>query len=942
MPESKREEDRVDELAEEFARRWRSGDEPSVEEYALRYPQWAEQIREVLPAVVLMEQLKPRRDVARPAAALGERPLERLGDYRILGEIGRGGMGVVYEAEQEALGRRVALKVLPAHLLADERLRARFQREARAAARLHHTNIVPVFDVGEHEGLCFYAMQLIPGRSLDLLLTQAADSRKEQAAKAPPPHTEVLPTPAPTSSPASADTDEPSLHPHPSRAALAPWAPGDLCRAAARIGVQVAEALDYAHTQGVLHRDIKPSNLLVDDRGAVWVTDFGVAKLVEEANLTQSGDLVGTLKYMPPERFSGHSDARGDVYSLGVTLYELLTLQPAFPDTTPHHLIQLITHEAPVRPRRHNPAIPADLETIVLKALARDPAHRYPSAAELAEDLRRFLDDRPIQARRITLAERGWRWCRRNPALALAITASLLLMVAITVISVVAKRETAKTLTAEKAQREQAENTATLALEALNRTYDRFAPSRFVVAPQTTSEEGIELPAQPAALSPEVVPLLEDLLHTYGQIARSGGEFPRLRAQAAEANHRIGDIAQRLGRFEEAAAAYRAAIDLYTQLADDSPEDAVRIKLARACNDLARLLRALQQPEEARQMHDRAIRILTDAPLVLARRPECRYELARSYCIVGSRDMFLSPGPKRPPPPGGPGRRPPGPEPHPHLGKDHPSQRAAALLEDLVHDHPSVPEYRHLLACCYRDMPPGGFGPGQLPKRANMDRAVELLRELVQQFPQVPDYRFDLCEALGRPGPPTWMAEKGLDKQTKERLEEAITRSGKLMAQYPNMPAYAAAHARYLDALGMALFHARRFVEAEEPHHKAVNLQWKLVQQHPEVIAYRCWLSLMERSLGCVRRERGDLKEARALIEGAINRVEELCKNDPRLVGLHPFLGLAYRDLAETLSRCGDAQGAARALTRAEEHGKDHPHGPPPHHDKDWGPPRDR
>src|SRR5262249_40355109 len=145
---------------------------------------------------------------------------------------------------------------------------------------------------------------------------------------------------------------------------------------------------------------VKPSNLLLDDREAVWVTDFGVAKLVEEANLTASGDLVGTLKYMPPERFAGHSDARGDVYSLGVTLYELLTLRPAFPDTNPQHLIHLTPHEAPPRPRKLNPDVPRALETIVLKAAARDPAQRCQTPEDLAEALRRFPDDQPIRARR--------------------------------------------------------------------------------------------------------------------------------------------------------------------------------------------------------------------------------------------------------------------------------------------------------------------------------------------------------------------------------------------------------------------------------------------------------------------------------------------------------------------------------------------------------------
>src|SRR5262249_1686761 len=154
----------------------------------------------------------------------------------------------------------------------------------------------------------------------------------------------------------------------------------------ALIGVQAAEALAYAHAQGVLHRDIKPSNLLLDEQGAVWVTDFGVAKLVEEAHLTQSGELVGTLRYMPPERFDGISDARGDMYGLGITLFELLARRPAFPDSTPHHLIQLINDGQLPALRTLDPTIPADLETVVLKAAASDPAHRYQTPAELAED----------------------------------------------------------------------------------------------------------------------------------------------------------------------------------------------------------------------------------------------------------------------------------------------------------------------------------------------------------------------------------------------------------------------------------------------------------------------------------------------------------------------------------------------------------------------------
>ncbi len=931
MAEPRSEVNPVDELAEEFARRWRAGERPSVEDYAERYPQWAEEIRAVLPAVVMMEEMKPRREDAVPAAppASPERPPERVGEYRILREIGRGGMGVVYEAEQETLGRRVALKVMPGHLLANDRLRSRFRRESQAAARLHHTNIVPVFAVGERDGLCFYAMQLIRGRGLDRLIGDAAAGKSAG--------TDSTDATWPDGRP-------PASHPGPTLV-RAGQSPQEFCRAVARIGAQVADALAHAHTQGILHRDVKPSNLLLDERGAVWVTDFGVAKLVEEANLTQSGDLVGTLKYMPPERFAGQSDARGDVYSLGITLYELLTLRSAFPDTTPHHLIQLITHEAPVRPRKLNPDVPPDLETIVLKAAARDPAQRYQTAGEMAEDLWRFLDDRPIVARRTGRGEQAWRWCRRNPALAGTTAAVFLLLMAVTVVSAVgyartaaANRETAAALAAEKAQREQAENTSTLALEALNRTYERFAPTRLVATPQATGAEGVELPSQPA-LPPEAVPLLEDLLRTYEQIARSAGEFPRLRAQAAEANHRIGDLRQRLGRFEDAAGAYRTAIDLYAGLPPESAGDAVRIKLARACNELGRTLRWLQQVDEAAAMHERAVRTLAEAPPAFADRPEWRYELARSYYTLGQRNMLNSPhvlGTDRPRRPGEPGHGPPGPPgrdrpPGPPPNGEHPTARAAVLLEQLVHDFPAVPEYRHLLACCYRDMPPGGPGHGPPSRNAQADRAVDLLRQLVIDFPRVPDYRLDLCETLGRPGPPARPGEAGGDPRM--RVMEAISLSEELRTLYPNVPEYTAAHARFLDTYGSVLGRGGDLAGAEQQHRKAVELQEKLVKQYPEVAAYRCWLSLMERSLARVLGQRGQWREARSRLESAAGRLEALATKEPRLGTVRPLLGTVYQDLAVVLNNSGETALAAEVLRKAEQYkpeGGPFPHDRPP------------
>jgi WD40 repeat protein/serine/threonine protein kinase/tetratricopeptide (TPR) repeat protein len=392
-----------------------------------------------------------------------------FGDYRLLREVGRGGMGIVYEAEQISLGRRVALKVLPHKMLLEAKHRRRFEREARAAARLHHTNIVPVFGVGEHDGLPYYVMQFIPGRGLNEVLKSLRHGPQTLSATAVQ-HAINL---------SRAETDDPPAGGPPSAAATevggtaasegdghpgvktrpvnpqAPYpstplpvrglsSPENLGRprtygdSVAGIGVQVAGALDYAHRQGVLHRDIKPSNLLLDPDGTVWVTDFGLAKADDGDAVTQTGDILGTLNYMSPEAFEGKTDARSDVYSLGLTLYELLCLRPAFPEQDRHRLIKRVTTGEPARLEGIGPAIPRDLVTIIHKAIDRDPRHRYQTAGELAADLQRFLDDEPIRARRLSPRERLLRWARRHKGLAAALTAIGLLLVAVAVAATIA------------------------------------------------------------------------------------------------------------------------------------------------------------------------------------------------------------------------------------------------------------------------------------------------------------------------------------------------------------------------------------------------------------------------------------------------------------------------------------------------------------------------
>jgi WD40 repeat protein len=329
----------------------------------------------------------------------------------------------------------VALKILPARLGAERQFLERFRREAKASAALHHTNIVPVFGVGEHEGTYFYAMQFIGGRGLDSVLEAVRQRRQARTAAG-----------------GEAGADKPTLTlPAAQATAVSPGMPGQpqsegsmelaelplgrYFRAVAQLVVQAADGLHYAHQHGILHRDIKPSNLLLDHDDTVWITDFGLAKTADSESLTETGDILGTLRYMAPERFRGLASARSDVYALGATLYELLTLTPAYADTNRFLLIEQIQRANHVRPRKVEPRLPADLETIVLKAMAPEPDHRYASAAELAEDLRRFLGDRPIRARPLGLAGRLARWCRRNPALAAVSGLASLAGVAIVIVS---------------------------------------------------------------------------------------------------------------------------------------------------------------------------------------------------------------------------------------------------------------------------------------------------------------------------------------------------------------------------------------------------------------------------------------------------------------------------------------------------------------------------
>jgi tRNA A-37 threonylcarbamoyl transferase component Bud32 len=401
---------RVMEALREYQAAVDAGRRPNKRELLSRYADVAGELTDCLEGLELLRSAALRTQ-SRERSGKSDvllSPEGPLGDFRLVQEIGRGGMGVVYEAVQLSLGRRVALKVLALATALDPRQLQRFENEARAAAHLHHGHIVPVFAVGCERGTHYYAMQLIDGPSLAAVI----DDLRQRPSPASP----------------AADTVARGSSLTPQSVGTPPF-----FRAVAAVGRQAAEALEHAHQMGVVHRDVKPANLLLDRRGHLWVADFGLARFQECPGLTMSGDLVGTPRYMSPEQAAGLPviDPRSDVYSLGATLYELLTQSPAFSGRDRRECLRQILEEEPVAPRRLSKAVPAELETIVLKALAKAPEDRYGSARELADDLARFLDDRPIRARPPGWRQLAAKWARRHRRV---VTAAVLGLVAAVVV----------------------------------------------------------------------------------------------------------------------------------------------------------------------------------------------------------------------------------------------------------------------------------------------------------------------------------------------------------------------------------------------------------------------------------------------------------------------------------------------------------------------------
>ena len=707
-------------LAAQFIELHRDGQRPAIEEYAIQHPKLADEIRELFPTMIALEKLKEKKQLATPPSRLPS-GIKQLGDFRIIGEIGRGGMGIVYEAEQLSLGRRVAVKVLPQQSLLRPKQLERFQREAMLAARLHHTNIVPVFGVGHDDGYHYIVMQFIDGVGLDEIIyqlscwsvdknggddfafelgenrtSQISESarsllagdfqnrpRKQLAAERSPKtrdnaaetvalidpdtressteHAQASEAPSEATSPAtvrnetranaSSDKADVGSAPESSDSAATRRIKDRLgpayWRSVARLGQQAASAIAYAHSQETMHRDLKPGNLLLDATGHLWVADFGLAKAVEQQQgISRTGDVVGTLAYMAPEQLSGKPEARSDIYSLGLTLYEMLTLQPAYDGRDGYsQMIRKVSEGKLASPRKLNPEAPNELETIVLKAIAREPNARYATAQDLADDLNRFLDDRPILATRASLTEHAWRWSRRNPLAAGLVGLVASLMFALAGVLAFAYASTNSALQEQIAEKQKTESTLEISLIVLDQIYERIAPDRVSANDWSVADDdgkALEIAATPS-MSPVTEAILEDLIAAYEEFAKIDTDNRVLKIKAAKAQRRSGEIQFRLGKYEQARSTLHRAIEQYEALASDSDEEeSYVVNIARIRNTLGEVLWRQQDPR-GRDEYDAALKLLSAAEKPTAdtdpelKSPDARLELARTLYYVGRR-----------------------------------------------------------------------------------------------------------------------------------------------------------------------------------------------------------------------------------------------------------------------------------------------------------------
>lgn len=914
--------DPIEELGEELLRRRRKGEKVGISDYVQDYPELADQIRQQFPVMIALEKFKESALSAPsdPYDIQIDAPAE-LGDFHIIREIGRGAMGVVYEAEQQSLQRRVAVKVFPRQTLREARKLERFARESKMAARLHHNNIVPVFGVGEDDGLHYFVMQRIKGIGLDEIIHRAKVSRSNPPSiqsGSPDDTIDQLRTGGSTSGscgqrrialtgavpslpadslgvPADSLAGEQPLQSEP--AVDKPAGDGvaeetgvagiaSHFQRSARIGIQVADAIHYAHSQGVLHRDIKPSNLMIDANETVWVTDFGLATALQEEQVVDRNDIAGTLRFMAPEQLSGKHDTRSDIYSLGVTLYEFITLQPAFVADSKAAVVDRILKGDFDRPRKVQSRVPRDLESVVLKAMSLCPEHRYQNGRELADDLQRFVDGRPVHARRIGLTGRAMRWTRRDP-LAASLLGALALVICTSFVLVSSKWHEAVS------ERQRAESNLELALESMDQILGRFTSSW--MARPTDRELGAQDQTPSVELqmvvSDHSASLMEDALAFYDRFAAENAPTPRLLRDTARVHQRAGDIYQRLGQFAKAEHAYQRCLEILEQQeATDDPS--FSLSKASTLNQLGLTEHSTSRFGDAIKTFSRARSILS-APS-LSRDPECQAELARTFSNLGQSQWLMMQ--------------------HQLAKQSH--RKAVGILEDLVELRPVDPSYQLALARAYRAYYPLAADGKNEEKDRVRSAGIAILEKLVQDHPGVPDYQCALAEMLTATN--HRFRRRNHSELQVSQIQRGIDVSRALAQAYPSITRYKVALAMALKTMAETQDHSHP-PEAIKYMGEAIDLYRALTQSFPDVPTYHilCAMALREQALNY--RRTGQFSESKLSAELGVHELEiynALRPRNPFSIGM---LAQLYDEVARASEAIDETAQADAARKKAEQ-----------------------
>ncbi|MCA9132471.1 MAG: serine/threonine protein kinase [Planctomycetales bacterium] len=739
-------------------------------------------------------------------------PLQQLGDFRLLREIGRGGMGIVYEAHQVSLDRRVAIKLLPLASMLDENQIARFQNEAHAAGLLQHPNIVPVHSIGCERGIHFYVMQFIDGLAIDQWITE----RRQQISGVP-------------------------ARPRAGSAAGRGGGSADEWRTVVEWAVQVAHALHFAHENGVIHRDIKPSNLLLDREQAVWVTDFGLARCQTEVSLTGSGDLLGTLRYMSPEQACGKSalvDGRSDVYSLAATVYEMLVLRPVYDsDDAPTLLRQIEAHQY-VSLRQLCPHLPRDLETVLNKAMARARDDRYETAGEFAEDLSCVLSGQPTAARPPTPLDRVVRWAgRHRHTVMVTLLVGLLGTVGLAIGATLLAAE--KRVSDDNARR--SERNAQLARRAVDDLGSQIA----------------ELLVDVPAAAPVRRHLLVQTLAYYERFAAGAEQDPLLREDLAITYGKIGSLYSEIGLHADALQALRKSEQLYAQFSAENFRNLdARLAWSISQNNLAEALHAVGKLDEAARYFAEAVQQQLELATQIAAsqrigtsQPSSEDVAVQLATTLNNRGLLLS-----------------------QAGAETQAEtnyvQALELLQAGIPAEQPAGEAWQLLATIRTNL--SGLLSKSDPQRAMRlaAQAVESRLALLESEPSNAKLAAKTITSLNALG-----AAQAAGQQTAlsvQTFTQAVDLAQQLLLRAPKHVGYRRDLVLSFNHLGMSYSRGGRLDEARQAFEQAKRNQQRLIDEFPQDAELQSVLGGVLNNLGFLQQQLGDLPAALLSFKAAV------------------------------------------------------------------------